>query len=199
MKRKRLDRDLWTDITGKRYFQRELIHPGAFPEFRGIAALLYIDRVVKESVWDYPGGYVTVCGGGMKWLELLPYDRRYVLTAMIGPDGRLAEWYCDLIGGFDFDPDGVACFYDCWLDLIARPSCLGYPAGHLREDDRDELDEAFRAGEIGEALYRETLEEAERLKSTLFADLSRLETMCLTLCRDLDREAERGVRQAREV
>ena len=186
MKRKRLDRDLWTDITEKRYVQRELIRPAVFPEFYGIAALLYLDRVAKESRWNYPGGYVTICGAGMKWLELLPYDRKYALTAMIGPDGRIVEWYCDLTGGFDFDPDGTACFFDAWLDLIARPPCVAYPEGHLREDDRDELDDALRAGEIDEGLYREILEEAELLKSTLFSDLPRLEKICLTLARELD-------------
>ena len=186
MKRKRLDRDLWTDITEKRYFQRELIRPDALPDFSGIAALLYLDKVEKESRWSYPGGYVTICASGMVWLELLPCDRPYVLTAMIGPDGRLVEWYCDLTAGYDFDPDGTACFYDCWLDIIARPACTAYPRGHWREDDRDELDDALRKGEITGERYRAVLEEAQRLERTLFSDLTALETACLTLVRELE-------------
>ncbi len=186
MKRKRLDRDLWTDIVEKRYLQRELIRPEAFPEFSGIAALLYLDRVERESRWEYPDGYVTICGTGMRWLELLPFDRPYVLTAMIGADGRLVEWYCDLTAGYDFDPDGVACFYDCWLDLIARPACLAHPRGHVREDDRDELEDALRRGLCSREQYEAVLSEAERLKRTLFSDLSRLETVCLTLARELE-------------
>ena len=186
MKRKRLDRDLWTDITRKRYVQRELIRPDALPEFAGIAALLYLDEVKKESRWDYPDGYAIVCGTGMRWLELMPYDRPWVLTAMIGPDGRLVEWYCDMTAGYDFDPDGVACFYDCWLDLIARPACTSFPRGHLKVDDREELDEAFRNGECTREQVERVLSEAERLQSTLFADLPRLEEACLTLVREME-------------
>ena len=186
MKRKRLDRDLWTDIVEKRYFQRELIRPEAFPEFSGIAALLVLDRVERESRWEYPDGYVTICGAGMRWLELLPSDRPYVLTAMIGADGRLTEWYCDLTAGYDFDPDGTVCFYDCWLDLIARPACLAHPRGHVREDDRDELEDALRNELCTREQYEAVLSEAERLKRTLFSDLSRLETVCLTLVRELE-------------
>ncbi len=196
MKRKRLDRDIWTTITEKRYFQREIADPACFPGFRGIAAVLHIDRVSRESRWNYPDGVVTVCAAGMTWLELLPFDRRYVLTAMFGEDGCIAEWYCDITGGYGFDPDGVAAFYDCWLDLIARPPCPAFPQGHVREDDRDELDAAFGTGEISERQYLDAVEEAERLKAELFSDLVRLGDICDALLRELEKE-ENGNRASR--
>ena len=99
---------------------------------------------------------------------------------------RWVSQYCDLTAGYDFDPDGVACFYDCWLDLIARPACLAHPRGHVREDDRDELEDALRNELCTREQYEAVLSEAERLKRTLFSDLSRLETVCLTLVRELE-------------
>lgn len=191
IKRKRLDRDAWTDITRKRYLQLETLSPDFFPEFRGIAAVLHIDEVRRESRWKYPDGYVVVCGAGVSWVELLPYDRNYALTAMFGRDGRVSEWYCDLTAGHDFDPDGVAVFLDCYLDLIVRPPCAALPDGDRKEDDRDELEEAYARGEITEAQYRGTLREMDRIKKDLFSDLKRLEEICAAFLRYLtDREGE---------
>lgn len=190
IKRKRLDRDAWTDITKKRYVQKEMLSPVFFPEFRGIAALLCIDEVKRESRWDYPDGYVVVCGAGMRWVELLPYDRNYALTAMFAPDGRVSEWYCDLTAGYGFDPDGVAVFLDCFLDLVVRPPCAALPGGALKEDDRDELEEAYADGEITEEQYREVIRETERIKQDLFSDLTRLEEISAAFLANLSGKRE---------
>ena len=187
MKRKRLDRDTWTDITGKRYIQREMIRPDFFPEVRGTAALLRIDRVRRESRWEYPDGEAVVCGPGVSWVELMPSDRNYVLTAMFSPEGRISEWYCDITAGSAFDEDGVGCFYDCWLDLIVRPPCPSLPAGEVREEDRDELNEAFAAGEITGEQFAAADREAARLRRELFSDLGKLEQICRAFYRELSR------------
>ena len=164
MKRSRLSRDLWTRMTEKRF---RLLRAD-FPEARGWLACLDVLAVSEPSVWRHNGADVPVCVAGSRWLELLPEDDDYCVTAMLSPDGDVLLWYIDMIAGQGVDPDGVPWFDDLYLDLIV------WPDGEVTVDDRDELDAALAAGEITPDQHALALATAARLQSGPLRDLSAL-------------------------
>lgn len=56
-------------------------------------------------------------------------------------------WYVDVIDGWGYDEDGVAYFTDQYLDVVFDVE------GDIITEDRDELDEAYRSGELSEEQY----------------------------------------------
>ena len=65
------------------------------------------------------------------------------------------------------DDDGVPYFYDLYLDLIV------YPDGNVIVDDMDELQAAFKAGEITEAQYNQAIMTSQKLQEGLLADIEK--------------------------
>lgn len=127
------------------------------PGFRGWLACIDVLAVSAPQVWRHAGADVVICGRGSRWLQFLPEDDFYCVTAMLDPAGEALVWYVDMIAGQGVDPDGVPWFDDLYLDLIA------WPDGEVTADDRDELDAALRRGEISAAQHMLALETAERL------------------------------------
>ena len=177
MKRTRLSRELWTRITEKEV----RLARADFPEFRGRVACLDICAVSKPSVWRHRGADVPVCAAGSRWVEMLPVDDFYCVTAMLAPDGRALVWYIDMIAGQGVDPDGMPWFDDLYLDVLV------WPDGDVTVDDRDELDAALAGGEITAALHALALDTADRLRSGPLGGpegLAALTEKCLELFAD---------------
>ena len=175
MQRKRLDRDIWTTITSKRYVQKYIHSEG----FRGIVSILYIDEVSKASIWDYPDAKIPVCDSGMKWLQILPDDENYLITAMCSPEDHINIWYIDMIAGKGFASDHVAVFDDLYLDLIVRPN------GDIKVDDMDELVDALAQKDITEELYKLALATKEKLEKHVLNDIPNLHGFCMKLLREI--------------
>ena len=168
MKRKRLTYDSWTCITRRDFTCRRVSVPG----FTGRAGLLRIHAVTKSQYWHVAGKSLVIADAGMAWLSLLPEEGHYCIVAMLDRRGRLVLWYIDMIDGQGTDADGVPWFDDLYLDLVVKPD------GFIHEDDRDELDEALRAGDITPAQHRMAIDTADMLRAGLLRDLPAL--ICLT-------------------
>lgn len=141
-------------------------------------------RIVSgdRCFWHMPrAGKVAVCGAGMTWLQLIPDGANHVLTAKMTRSGRVNVWYADVVDHVDADPDGVAAFTDMYLDVIFSPQ------GDVKVDDRDELDAAYRSGELTQAQYDLAIAEGDRIMEAYCRDLRRTESWC----RHLLREAEK--------
>jgi predicted RNA-binding protein associated with RNAse of E/G family len=143
VKRKRLDRDTWTSITKKTYRQKD----SANGRLRGVLALLSIEEAGRASIWPSAYGEVKICGSGMKWLQILPDNENYMITAIYDRD-ELTVVYIDIINGSGRDIDGVYFIVDLYLDVIV------YPNGNILIDDRDELFNAYREGRITDEQFR---------------------------------------------
>jgi uncharacterized protein len=176
MKRKRLDRDLWTSIISKRYVQRSL----ATDNYQGIVALLYLDKVDPPSIWDYASKPVVICETGMKWLQFIPAEENYVLTAMINQENTINTWYIDVIAGTGFSDDGVVYFDDLYLDLIVRPD------GDNKVDDLDELEVALVSQDINQELYTLAHKTKEQLANGLLRDIPKLNDFCLRYLEEME-------------
>lgn len=169
MKRKRLDRDIWTDILDKRYIQKDVNDNS----YKGIVSILYIDKVKIPVAWEYPDTDITVCDDGMKWLQFIPSGKNFVITAMVNADNKINLWYIDMIAGYGMDDDGVAYFDDLYLDLVVRPN------GDIKVDDMDELIEALEEKDIDKKLYNLALETKDYLISNVLCDINEFNKKCL--------------------
>ncbi len=161
MKRKRLTYDNWTCIRAKTF------HACRFEgeDFCGQIALLQIAKVSKPQIWHVRKKKVTVCRNGFQWLSILPDCGGYCITAILNEKRRIVLWYLDMIDTHGLDTDGVPYFDDLYLDLIVLPD------GTIYEDDRDELEDALKQGNITDRQFADALDTSRRLQLGLLADL----------------------------
>lgn len=171
MKRKRLDRDIWTTITEKRYIQRI----GQIGDFNGVVGLLYLDKVPEPSIWSYSAELFEACATGMKWLQLIPDNEDYMITAMINSDDKINVWYIDMIYGYGLSDDGVIYYDDLYLDIGIRPD------GDYVIDDMDELAEALDEGDITRQQYDTAINTKDKLMTGILTDLDKLYSDCMQI------------------
>ena len=174
MKRKRLDRDIWT-FGNYPYYQLRI----DMEDFHGLACLIQLMSGVahvddgKYQYWDRPkAGKVAICGKGMTWLQLIPDDTSHVLTAKYLPDHSVSIWYTDIIENIEYDPDGVPVFIDKYLDVTFTPQ------GDVSVDDRDELDAALQSGDITKEQFDSALKEGDYILEAYCRDIAKTEATC---------------------
>ena len=111
---------------------------------------------------------------------MIPKGKKRLITAMLKPaegekDYSVTVWYVDVIEKYAYDSDGVAVYWDKYLDVIATPQ------GDIRIDDRDELDEAYQQNDLTKVQYEEALEECDAIISEMFTDFGKTEEKCLAI------------------
>ena len=167
MKRKRFDRDIW-NFGDFPYYQMRVDTDA----FHGLVCLLKLmngnAKVEggKYQYWDRPkAGKVAICGKGMTWMQLIPDGKEHTLTVKYLPDDTMSICYIDIIENIEYDPDGVAVFIDKYLDVDFTPQ------GDVSIYDRDELDEAFEAGELSDEQYNAALKECDKVIEEYCSDI----------------------------
>ena len=176
MKRKSLSYATWTCILSRDLRVSRVTEP-----FAGYVSLLRIHEVTAPQVWQWQGEPLIVCDRGMSWLSMLPERGGLCITAQLNADGTVALWYIDMIAGQGVDAQGVPWFDDLYLDLIVHPD------GTMAVDDRDELDEALRRGDITETQHAQALKTCEMLQKGLAGGVEALQALtaqCLLRVRE---------------
>ncbi len=207
MKHKRLNRDGW-GFQYYPYYQMRL----DCDLFHGLVCLIR-NTEGENNYWNTPkAGRVQVTGTGMTWLELIPDNEKRVITVMYYPDGthdaerknypasyisdyQPSVWYVDVIEDIEFDDDGIAVFVDKYLDVIFTPE------GDVMVDDRDELEEALRNGDITEEQYQAALKEGDSIVRDLCSDIFATEKWCALVRQMVEERIASGepVTKCREV
>lgn len=178
MNRKRLDRDRGWRFQYFPYYQLRI----DCDFYHGFASLIKLTDG-ENLYWEKPiAGKSQVAGGGMVWLQLVPDGKSRLITAPYLPkpktlDGKeypftVTIWYVDVIERLEYDPDGVAAYVDKYLDVVFTPQ------GDLEVQDRDELDEAYAAGDITKAQYEAAIAEGESIIHDLCEDVAKTEKLC---------------------
>lgn len=143
--------------------------------FKGWVSLNYLTDG-ETRYWEYEkSGKIPVSAKGMIWLTLIPDDRKRCIGAYIKPDRRVSVWYVDVIEETGIDEDGIAYYIDKYLDVILTPQ------GDVIVQDRDELDAAYKSGELSDAQYEEAIKEGELIIKELAADIGKTEEYCLAV------------------
>lgn len=134
--------------------------------FSGYIGLLDIYEVSEPQIWKYNGKDVIVCDNNYQWLTMMPENDYYCITVMMNDKHEFQVCYIDIIAEQGYDEDGVPYFYDLYLDLVV------YPDGTIIEDDMDELQNAFREGDITQHQFDLALETSDKLKKGLLNDMN---------------------------
>ena len=191
MKRKRLDRDIWT-FNHYPYYQLRV----DMEEFHGLVCLIQLLGGVAHvddgqyQYWERPkAGKIAICGEGMTWLQLIPDGKSHVLTAKYLPNGKVSVWYADIIENIEYDSDGVAVFIDKYLDVIFTPQ------GDVGIDDRDELDNAYQSGEITKEQYDSAICEGDLIIEELCSDIAQTEALCTKVLSYVNCKIDGGEKQ----
>lgn len=184
MKHKRLNRDGW-GFQYYPYYQLRIDDE----LFHGLACLIRLTDG-EANYWETPkAGRIQVTGTGMTWLELIPDNTNRVITIKYFPDGthdaermhypapmnekyQPSVFYVDITDGIEYDQDGIAVYIDKYLDVIFTPE------GDIKIDDRDELDAAFKMGDISKEQYDTALIEGDKILEELCTDISKTDRWC---------------------
>ncbi|MCI9408873.1 MAG: hypothetical protein HFJ89_03545 [Oscillospiraceae bacterium] len=183
MNKKRLDRDKKWGFQGFPYYQMRMDNE----DFHGLVSVI---KLVAGDYffWEKPkAGKTPVCGEGMLWLQLIPDGQYRAITAKFLPESRTVQgvkyfksvsiWYVDVIDGWGYDDDGVAYFTDQYLDVVFDIE------GDIITEDRDELDEAYRSGELSEEQYQRAVNEGNAIVSELCSDVQKTQLWCENILR----------------
>lgn len=178
MTKKRLDRDKKWFFQNFPYYQMRI----DFEEFHGLVSVIEL-KDGDYFFWEMPkAGKTPVCGKGMLWLQLIPDNYHRAITAKFLPESKTVEgvtysksvsiWYVDVIDNWGYDEDGVVYFTDQYLDVIFDVE------GDVVIDDRDELDAAYKSGELSEEQYQRAIEEGNAIVADLCADIEKTQLWC---------------------
>ncbi len=174
MTKKRLTRDLKWGFQYFPYYQMRI----ECDRFHGWAALNELTDG-EYLYWDFfnKAGKVPVAGKGMCWLTLIPDGEKHSITAMFTENGDVSAWYIDVIHSLIIDDDGVLAFIDQYLDVMLTTS------GDILVDDEEELEAAYKSGELTKEQYEETLLEGQRIIDKWGKDISATEFLCKEILR----------------
>lgn len=124
--------------------------------FRGGIGLLTFTGLKEPESVDSPEGPLCIAANGYQWLELVPEDGHFAITAMFH-DGILFEQYTDITLRNEVAENGDAVFYDLLLDVVVLSD------GTPRILDREELEEALSGGVITREEYDLALNTADQV------------------------------------
>ena len=155
IKKKHLDRREWY-ADSERDFVCMYHKDGIF--HGGIGLITFFGLKGMEMV-DTPEGPLCIADNGYQWLEIVPEDGHFALTAMFHDD-ILFQQYIDITLRNEVDEDGNAVFYDLLLDVVV----LG--DGTPQIVDIEELDAALSDGTIKRDAYELARQTADQVVET---------------------------------
>ncbi|MDE6132476.1 MAG: hypothetical protein K2G04_03745 [Oscillospiraceae bacterium] len=178
MTKKRLDRDKKWGFQGFPYYQMRMDNE----DFHGLVSVIKL-MAGDYFFWEKPkAGKTPVCGKGMLWLQLIPDNQYRAITAKFLPESRTVQgvkysksvsiWYVDVIDSWGYDEDGIAYFTDQYLDVVFDVE------GDVIIEDRDELDAAYKSGELSEEQYQRAIKEGNDIVSELCSDIEKTQLWC---------------------
>ena len=142
LKQKHLDRREWYADT-----ERDFVSVYHQDEcFTGAVGLLTFTGLKKPEIVRSVRGEMCIADNGYQWLELVPENGRWALTAMFRGDA-LFEQYIDITLENRVSGDGNAVFTDLLLDVVILSD------GNPVILDEDELDAALAGGVVTPEQY----------------------------------------------
>lgn len=129
--------------------------------FRGYAGLLSIYETDGQWRVKAPDGEAVIADAGYTWLQAAPDTGDWWLTVMYDVEGRLVQFYFDIVDSVYISDSGEPRFRDLFLDIVMQPD------GSYVTLDMDELDAALLRGEISREQHAAACRRAEKLVSEI--------------------------------
>lgn len=130
----------------------------------GFVSLLQMDRVRTPLIKKIHGEPVTIAGDGYAWVQYFLEGRDYSAVATLDPNGKLVQWYVDVISRMGLDERGWPWYDDLYLDVVS------VPRGWVEIIDGDDLNLALKNGAISGELYTQAWASAKRIARDLAVD-----------------------------
>lgn len=124
--------------------------------FHGAVGLITFTGLKKPDVVETPEGPLCIADNGYQWLELVPEDGHFAVTAMFHDD-VLFQQYIDITLRNEVAEDGNAVFFDLLLDVVVLQD------GTPRIVDAEELEAALSGGIITREEYDLARRTADRV------------------------------------
>ncbi|WP_442600754.1 DUF402 domain-containing protein [Paenibacillus sp. KN14-4R] len=154
MKRKLADRPYWSRILKKEYKQ-VYINDISFCGYITSLALnepLYVKYDTEE---------LCIVDEGYLWVMHFPDGMNYTITTTIDKQGRIVQWYFDVVQSQGINEDGIPYIDDLYLDLVYLPD------GRIFILDEDELEEALSKGLIKQSEYESAYQTLNEIINSL--------------------------------
>jgi hypothetical protein len=164
IKRYRIDYDHWKCITEKKFSQKRLDED----QYHGFLGIIEINKVSEPQIWNIDNADIKVCDKGYTWIVYLPDNENICITAIKDSNGCDVLWYIDVIETVYAEENRVIEYDDMFLDFIVLAD------GTVIEEDRDELQEAYKANIISDTQYSQALKVGECLKRKGYLDYNKL-------------------------
>lgn len=165
IKKRFLARDTWKRVTKREYTEK----PFKTGNLSGTVGILKIHEVSEPFAAEVCGKMTILADAGITWIEILPENENWCLTAMYRQNSML-QFYFDVT--LENATGSPAYFFDLFLDVIVDPD------GNTKLLDRDELDAALSEGVIDENQYKLSLKTAGKLLSAFPENLEKLDSFC---------------------
>ena len=136
----------------------------------GYACFIKMKNISKPLVVDNGVEKICIKDENYEWIEVYPDGANYALTIMFDDHQNLIEWYFDISKKIGIE-NGIPYEDDLYLDMIITSQ------GRKLILDEDELNDAFRRGEITKedvALAYKTVEELDEKYVQHLEELSTL-------------------------
>ncbi|KGX88300.1 ribonuclease FAU-1 family protein [Pontibacillus marinus] len=157
MKVKYADRSHWNRVKERSFS----VHHENSESFQGAVAVLHIHKVQTRLVIPYEDSNICIADDGYVWVQHFPKGEHFTVTAMINQNGNVVQWYIDMIHAYGETEDGIPWYEDLYLDVVALPNGGYYTLDH------DELDAAWRLGDITREQYDLALRTHRKVTSLL--------------------------------
>ena len=175
---KDMARSEWTRIRAK----DQIILPCSCGNRQGKISLLKMLDVRESFCRVYDGKEIILADNGYYWLQFALEGDHVWFTVMFDDQGNLLQIYIDVTNGNDTVKDDPT-FEDLFLDYVVYRD-------HVYELDRDELDEAFRAGCITKEQYDTAQNSGKAICHVLREHLPAVKSFFLDRFHDLQKVLE---------
>ncbi|GGB00968.1 DUF402 domain-containing protein [Macrococcus hajekii] len=159
MKTKYIDKRYWRRLQKKEYKELRIEDS----TFDGIVGLVTMKKVKSPLQVEVVGQLITVADVGYEWLQLLPKDKDYSITAMYDSAGKPVQYYID-INECNILEMGEARTCDMFLDILVLPT------GEYELVDEADIKRALSKGEITQSQFEAAYKTANELMQRISTD-----------------------------
>ncbi|TDM12245.1 DUF402 domain-containing protein [Macrococcus lamae] len=165
MKIKYIDKRHWRRLQRRDYKEIRLEDE----RFDGIVGLVTMQKVKSPLQVEVVGKFITVADTGYQWLQLLPKNKPFSITAMYDNYGRPVQYYID-INEQNVIELGEARAHDLFLDVLVLPN------GAYELVDEVDLKFALKKGSITKEQYDFAYQTAHQIMNNIQKDFETFKT-----------------------
>lgn len=166
MKRKYMNKTNWERIKKSQFKKKKELFLGQ----KSIIGLINIEEVKEPLILDNNIGKYKIVDNGYKWIQIAIEKENYWITAMFNQKNELIQIYIDITNGNILDEINPY-FDDLYIDIVIYNN-------NIYVLDEEELENAYKKGNILEKEYTLSKETSSRLYKYLKINKNKIIKEC---------------------